>query len=67
MTSDPFADLQIPESLQESMQRHRENLARLVTNLKSMGLAESQIEESVSVIVQSYKEELTRAIKMLVR
>lgn len=67
MTSDPFADLQIPESLQESMQRHRENLATLVTNLKSMGLAESQIEESVSVIVQSYKEELTRAIKMLVR
>jgi hypothetical protein len=65
--NDPFADLQIPESLQKSMQRHRENLAKLVANLQSVGLSESQIEASVSVIVDSYKEELLRAIKMLVR
>ena len=66
-TSDAFGDLEIPEPLQESMRRHRENLARLVANLESMGLSESQIEASVSVIVDSYKEELLRAIKVLVR
>ena len=65
--SEAFADLQIPEPLQESMQRHRDNLAKLVANLQSMGVSESQIEASVSVIVDSYKEELLRAIKALVR
>lgn len=67
VVNDPFSDLQIPEPLQESMQRHRDNLARLVTNLQSMGLSEPQIEASVSVVVDSYKEELLRAIKVLVR
>ncbi len=67
MKSDPFADLQIPEPLQESMRRHRANLVTLVTNLQSMGVGESQIEASVSVIVDSYKEELLRAIKVMVR
>jgi hypothetical protein len=65
--SDPFAGLEIPEPLLGSMQRHRENLAKLVVNLQSVGLSEPQIEASVSVIVDSYKEELLRAIKMLVR
>lgn len=66
-TTDPFADLEIPGPLQNSIQRHRENLAKLVANLQSVGLSESQIEASVSVIVDSYKEELLRAIKQLVR
>lgn len=64
---DPFADIKIPEPLQESLQRHRENLAMLVTNLQSVGVHESQIEASVSVIVDSYKQELLRAIKAMVR
>ena len=66
-TDDPFGDLTIPEPLQESMKRHRDNLANLVANLQSVGLSEPQIEASVSVIVDSYKEELLRAIKVLVR
>ena len=65
--SDPFSGLEIPEPLQESMQRHRDNLARLVINLQSLGLSEPQIESSVSAVVDSYKEELLRAIKVLVR
>lgn len=65
--SDPFADLHIPEQLQQSLQRHRENLATLVANLQSVGVHESQIEASVSVIVDSYKQELLRAIKAMVR
>ncbi len=64
--NDPFADLEIPEALQQSLGRHRENLARLISNLKSAGLDEQQIDVSVSVIVESYKEELLRAIKALV-
>ena len=64
---DPFADLHIPEPLQESLQRHRENLAKLVANLQSVGVHESQIEASVSVMVDSYKQELLRAMKAVVR
>ena len=64
---DPFADIKIPEQLQESLQRHREELARLVTNLQSVGLSDVQIRASISVIVDSYKEELFRAIKVMVR
>lgn len=63
---DPFSDLEIPEALQQSLQRHRDNLARLIVNLQSAGLSEQQIDSSVSVIVESYKEELLRAIKALV-
>lgn len=64
--SDPFAGLDVPEALQDSLKRHRENLAQLVRNLHSAGLDNQQIEASVSVIVESYKEELLRAIKALV-
>ena len=65
--TDTFADIEIPEALQESLQRHRENLAGLVANLQSVGVSEAQIEASISVIVESYKEELLRAIKVMVR
>ena len=64
---DPFADIDIPDALQESLHRHRENLATLVANLQLVGVSESQIEASISVIVDSYKEELLRAIKVMVR
>ena len=64
---DPFCDIEIPEQLQDSLRRHRENLARLVASLQSVGVSEAQIEASISVIVESYKEELLRAIKMMVR
>ncbi len=64
--SDPFEGSDIPDALQFSLQRHRENLARLVRSLQSAGLHEQQIEASVSVIIESYKEELIRAIEALV-
>lgn len=64
---DPFADIQIPKQLQDSLQRHRENLAKLVADLQSVGVSEAQIDASISVIVDSYKKELLRAIKVMVR
>lgn len=64
--SDPFEGLEVPAALQNSLQRHRENLGQLVRSLHSVGLNDQQIEASVSVIVESYKEELLRAIKTLV-
>jgi hypothetical protein len=64
---DPFADLEIPEALQSSLERHRRNLAGLIVNLQSVGVSEEQIEASVSVIVASYKDELVRAIRMMMR
>jgi len=67
MELDPFMDLAIPPELEENIQRHRENLMRLVVSLRSAGVDEIQIEESVSVIVASYKAELIRSIKQLVR
>ena len=67
LSADLFRDLEIPPELEESLQRHRENLARLVMSLRSAGVKDAQIEESVSVIVASYKDELIGAMKRMVR
>jgi len=64
---DPFLGLDIPPELEESLQRHRQHLARLVIDLRCAGVQEAQIEHSVSVIVDSYKEELIRAMKRMMR
>jgi hypothetical protein len=64
---DPFSDLVIPPELEESLQRHREHLAQLVTSLRCAGMDQLQIERSISVIVDSYKEELIRAMKRIMR
>jgi hypothetical protein len=66
LREDPFHDLEIPVELEESLQRHREHLARLVVTLRSAGVDDAQIEESVSVIVASYKDELVRAMKRMI-
>lgn len=65
--ADPFADVHVPEALQASLQRHRENLAGLIRNLQSAGISEEQIEASISVIVASYRDELLRAVKSMMR
>ncbi len=67
LLADPFADLEVPEALQVSMERHRANLAQLVRNLHSAGVSEEQIEASVSMLVESYRQELIRAIRMMMR
>ena len=67
LENDPFAELEIPEPLQQSLARHRDHLAQFVMSLRSAGLSETQIEMSVSVMVESYKQELLLAIKALVR
>lgn len=63
--TDPFADVQVPEALLESLARHRRHLAKLVVSLQSVGISEEQIENSVSVMVASYKEELMHAIRLM--
>ena len=62
---DPFSGMQVPPELEESLQRHRHNLLRLIMTLRSAGVDEKQIEESVLGVVASYKEELMRAIKRM--
>lgn len=64
---DPFGDIEIPSELEDSLQRHRQNLATLVVSLRSAGVSEAHIEESVSVILASYKEELLRTVKRMMR
>jgi hypothetical protein len=63
----PFADLEVPVALQDSLERHREDLAQLVRNLKSAGVSEEQIDTSVTVLVESYRQELLRAIRLMMR
>ncbi len=67
LDQDPFADLEVPQALQSSLERHRTNLFRLIRDLQSAGVSEEQIESSVTVIVASYRDELVRAIKTMVR
>ena len=67
LQSDPFADFEIPTELVPSLNRHRENIARFVISLHSLGLGEKEIESSVSLIVDSYKDELLSAIRAMKR
>jgi hypothetical protein len=64
---DSFSGIDIPPELEESLRRHRENLVRLVTTLRSAGISQAQIEESVAVIVASYKYELMQALNAWMR
>jgi len=64
---DPFADLEVPDALQASLERHREGLALLIGNLKCAGVSDQQIETSISVLVESYRQELLRAIRLMMR
>ena len=64
---DPFHDLYIPAELEENLQRHRQNLARLVLSLRSAGVNAADIEESVSILVESYRDELIRTVKGMMK
>ncbi len=61
---DPFSGLDLPVELEASLQRHREDLKRLVAALRAVGVSEARIEESVSVMMASYRDELILAMKM---
>jgi muramidase (phage lysozyme) len=58
---------EIPQELQESVDRHRANLARLIASLQSAGIGDAQIEASVGAIMASYCQELLTAIKIMMR
>jgi hypothetical protein len=62
-----FSDLDVPPQLEESLRRHRANLAQFIRNLHTAGISEKQIEESVTLMIASYREELVRTIKSMVR
>jgi hypothetical protein len=60
---DPFADLDVPPSLEECLMRHRRHVAELVRTMKMAGISDETIAESVSALVALYKEELMVAIR----
>jgi len=62
---DPFAGLDVPSSLDESLARHRRHLAELVQRMKMAGISDQQIEASVSALIELYKGELMAAIRRL--
>jgi hypothetical protein len=65
--SDPFADLDVPPQLEESLARHRMHLADLIRTMKTAGVSEERIEESISELIASYKAELLAAIRSMKR
>lgn len=65
--SEVFAGADVPEILRPSLERHRENLLRLVQSLHEAGVDEAQIELSVHTVVASYKAELLAAVKSLMK
>ena len=60
-------DYELPAELEDSLQRHRRELKRLVAALRSAGVSEQMIEESVSVMIASYRDELILALKGTMR
>jgi hypothetical protein len=65
LSSDPFAHIEVPPQLEESLARHRRHLAELVHLMETAGVSEDQIEHSVSSLVDSYKLELMAAIRSI--
>ncbi len=65
--NDPYAGMTLPASLQSCLDRHRENLAQLVSSFKSAGLSEAEIERSLSIVIASYKAELAEVIPTMMR
>jgi hypothetical protein len=65
MDTDPFADLDVPPQLEESLMHHRRHLAQLIRAMKTAGVSEEHMEESVSEIIASYKAELLAAIRSM--
>ena len=56
--------MEIPPTLQVSVQRHRANLARLVGNLHMAGLSAGQIEESINMLVETYRAGLASVLRV---
>ena len=52
----------LPPALQNSLARHRENLASMVSALQAAGLDEASIEGHLSVLIDSYRTELAVAL-----
>jgi len=50
-TAEPFADLDVPPTLEQSLARHRVHLAELVRTMKIAGISDQQIVESVEILL----------------
>ena len=58
-------ELDIPDSLQGAVASHQANVAKLVDQLRSVGMSDVAIEDAVGRIVDDYKSELFLVIKAL--
>lgn len=56
--------MEIPPTLQASVQRHQANLVRLAGNLHVAGLSAGQIEESINMLVETYRAGLASALRV---
>jgi hypothetical protein len=64
---DAASGLDIPPSLQASLDRHRAHLGQLAATLQAAGLPAAQIEASVTTLVVSYRSELIHVLKSLMK
>lgn len=62
--SDLTQGMEIPPTLQVSVQRYQANLACLVGNLHVAGLSAGQIEESINMLVETYRAELASVLRV---
>jgi hypothetical protein len=67
LQTDLYAGMELPAQLQSCLDRHRENLARLVASLESAGMSEAAIERSVSIVIASYQAELVKVFPIWAR
>ncbi|MDE2390201.1 MAG: hypothetical protein KGL65_01200, partial [Rhodospirillales bacterium] len=56
--------MEIPPTLQVSVQRHQDSLVRLVGNLRVAGLSAGQIEESINMLVETYRAGLASVLRV---
>lgn len=54
--------MEIPKSLEDSIDQHQRNLTRLAGSLLACGHDEQMVRNSVATIFNSYREELVKSI-----
>ena len=54
--------MQLPQDLQNRIEKHKENLSNLATSLLAGGQDIEQVRTTVTLVLDSFKEELLRTL-----
>lgn len=60
-----YLDVRLPARLQDAVQRHYDDLARLAGTLRAAGLADRAVRDSLDKLIDGYRVELIAALELM--